>query len=641
METAKTELVFILMGVNVIKESYFDKIRYKFDNFMSKGTGALIAALTAITTGLIFIVSLILWLTNSSPENSFLQLLWMSLMRAMDAGALGGDSGGFGFMLLMLLITIGGIFILSILIGLLTTGIEAKVESLRKGRSVVLEKDHTIILGWSDQIFTVLSELIVANSNRKRPCIVIMGDKDKAEMDDEIREKIEFKGNTRIICRQGSPIEISDLNIVSLNTSRSIIIMEESDSDVIKIILAITHNPKRRELPYNITAVLKNAQNVEVANIAGKGEVEIILVDKLVSRLIAQTCRQPGLSSIYTELLDFGGDEIYLIEEEVLIGKTFGEALFMYEDSCIMGICSSKGTRINPSMNMVIQRGDRIIAISEDDDTVKLSGLKDYSINEQVIVNLSKETVKQAESTLILGWNDKAVNIIEEIDSYVINNSLVTVVCDFAGSKEILDKTAIRLKNQKIELLIADVKERNILQELVGKKYTHIIVLSNSSYSDIQQADASTLITLLQLRDISEKTGVKFSVVSEMLDIRNRQLAGITKVNDFIVSAKIVSLMLTQVSENRLLNDVFEDLFNSDGSEIYIKPVSDYITTGNKVNFYTIIEAARKKNEVAIGYKVVAEESDPSKGYGIYINPKKSEMITTSFGDGIILISQE
>ena len=641
METAKTELVFILMGVNVIKESYFDKIRYKFDNFMSKGTGALIAALTAITTGLIFIVSLILWLTNSSPENSFLQLMWMSLMRAMDAGALGGDSGGFGFMLLMLLITIGGIFILSILIGLLTTGIEAKVESLRKGRSVVLEKDHTIILGWSDQIFTVLSELIVANSNRKRPCIVIMGDKDKAEMDDEIREKIEFKGNTRIICRQGSPIEMSDLNIVSLNTSRSIIIMEESDSDVIKIILAITHNPKRRELPYNITAVLKNAQNVEVANIAGKGEVEIILVDKLVSRLIAQTCRQPGLSSIYTELLDFGGDEIYLIEEEVLIGKTFGEALFMYEDSCIMGICSSKGTRINPSMNMVIQRGDRIIAISEDDDTVKLSGLKDYSINEQVIVNLSKEPVKQAESTLILGWNDKAVNIIEEIDSYVINNSLVTVVCDFAGSKEILDKTALRLKNQKIELLIADVKERNILQELVGKKYTHIIVLSNSSYSDIQQADASTLITLLQLRDISEKTGVKFSVVSEMLDIRNRQLAGITKVNDFIVSAKIVSLMLTQVSENRLLNDVFEDLFNSDGSEIYIKPVSDYITIGNKVNFYTIIEAARKKNEVAIGYKVVAEESDPSKGYGIYINPKKSEMITTSFGDGIILISQE
>jgi ion channel POLLUX/CASTOR len=628
------------MGVNVIKKSYIDKLRYKFDNFMSKGTGALIAALTAITTGLIFIVSLILWLTKSSPENSFLQLLWMSLMRAMDAGALGGDSGSFGFMLLMLLITIGGIFVLSILIGLLTTGIEAKVESLRKGRSVVLEKDHTIILGWSDQIFTIISELIVANSNRKRPCIVIMGDKDKVEMDDEIREKIDFKGNTRIICRQGSPMEMSDLNIVSLNTSRSIIIIEESDSDVIKIILAITHNPKRRELPYNITAVLKNAQNVEVANIAGKGEVEIILVDKLISRLIAQTCRQPGLSSIYTELLDFGGDEIYFTEEEALTGKTFGEALLMYENSCIMGICDSKGTIINPPMNTVIQKGDKIIAISEDDDTVKLSGLKDYSINEQAIVNSNKEPIKQVESTLILGWNEKAVNIIEEIDSYVIPNSLVTVVCDFPGSKEILDKTALGLKNQRIELLIADVKDRNTLNELVVKNYTHIIVLSNSSYTDIQQADSSTLITLLQLRDISEKMGVKFSVVSEMLDIRNRQLAEITKVNDFIVSVKIISLMLTQVSENRHLNDVFEDLFDSDGSEIYIKPVSDYIAIGDKVNFYTMIEAARKKNEIAIGYKVVAEESDSSKGYGIYINPKKPDMIKTSLGDGIILISQ-
>ena len=61
-------------------------------------------------------------------------------------------------------------------------------------------------------------------------------------------------------------------------------------------------------------------------------------------------------------------------------------------------------------------------------------------------------------------------------------------------------------------------------------------------------------------------------IVSEMMDIRNRALAQIARADDFIVSDKLVSLMMSQLSENKHLEQVFKVLFSSEGSEIYIRP---------------------------------------------------------------------
>jgi hypothetical protein len=45
------------------------------------------------------------------------------------------------------------------------TGLDRKIENLRKGRSIVLERDHTLILGWSETIFTIVNELEIANAS--------------------------------------------------------------------------------------------------------------------------------------------------------------------------------------------------------------------------------------------------------------------------------------------------------------------------------------------------------------------------------------------------------------------------------------------------------------------------------------------
>ena len=312
---------------------------------MSKGTVALIGLLAALSTLVIGVIAAFVTIVGIAPEGgdqlTFTEAIWMSLMRTLDSGTMGGDAG-WSFRIAMLLVTFGGIFVISTLIGVMTSGIEGKIESLRKGRSRVIEHGHTVILGWSQQIFVVITELIAAGANQPKSCIVIMGDKDKVEMEEEIRDFVGSTGRTRIVCRRGSPMSLGDLEIVSPHTARSIIILapegDSPDSNVIKTMLALTNNPQRRAEPYHIVAEICDQKNMEVARMVGRDEVELVQVSDLISRIIAQTCRQSGLSVVYTELLDFGGDEIYFHSEPALVGKTFGEALLAFEDSAVMGL---------------------------------------------------------------------------------------------------------------------------------------------------------------------------------------------------------------------------------------------------------------------------------------------------------------
>ncbi|MBE0699324.1 MAG: potassium transporter TrkA, partial [Anaerolineaceae bacterium] len=375
---------------------------------MSKGTVALIGGLAVLSFVVIGIMALIVSAAGIAPGDgqrvSFMEAAWLSLMRTLDAGTMGGDEG-WPFRIAMFVVTLGGVFVISTLIGVLTSGIESKMDALRKGRSRVIETNQTVILGWSAQIFTILSELIVANENQKNPCIVILGLRDKLEMEEEIHSVIGDTKNTRIVCRKGNPIDMNDLQLVSLQTARSIIILSaennDPDAQTIKTILAITNNPQRRSEPYHIVAEIKDPKNLDVARMVGKNEVELVLTGNLISRIIAQTCRQSGLSVVYTELLDFAGDEIYFKDEPSLIGKTFYEILSIYKKSAVLGLFApGVGIRLNPPMDTRLQPGDQVIAVSEDDNTLILDP-PSASVIQQIDIAGASPLLPAPEKTLI------------------------------------------------------------------------------------------------------------------------------------------------------------------------------------------------------------------------------------------------
>ena len=632
--------------------SFKDKLKYKFDSFVSQGTMNMIKGLALVTLVFVAVFALVLLSLGLHPDHQILnndfgifESIWVNLTHMLDPGTVGEHEDNWPFQLFMMMVTIIGLVIISTLIGLVSNGILQKLDILRKGRSFVIEEDHLLILGWSSKIFTIIPEIVEANENQKRGVIVILADMDKVEMEDEIKDKVGDTGTTAVICRTGNPIDVHDLQIANPYDSKSIIILdkdnENSDSQIIKTIVAIVTNPKRREAPYHITAEMEDKKNFEVAKMVGGKEVELILSDEIISRIMVQTSRQSGLSVVYQDLMDFDGDEIYFEDAPTLYGKTFRDLLFAYEESSIMGIQYADGTvEVNPPMDTIFGEGDRVIGITADDDTLIPNGSANLELHESNIIYTEPEP-GDPEKILIVGWNDRARYIVRELDNYVPLGSVVKVVSKFEDAKVIIDQLRESVQHIELEFEVQDTTDRETLKHMHLENYNFIILLCYQTYFPIQEADAQTLITLLHLRNFTEQYGYEYKIVSEMLDIRNRQLADITSADDFIVSDKLLSLLMSQVSENKFLMRVFEDLFDADGSEIYIKPAREYVQVGEPLNFYTILESAARKNEVAIGYRVISKARNADDQYGVVLNPKKSDTFTLTPEDTVIVLSED
>ena len=629
------------------------RLRYFFDKSMSKGTISLIAWLSIFSAILVLTVSTTVVFMGFAPavegntSMSFIEVVWMSAMQALDPGGVDADTGNWPFVFSMLVLTIGGIFIVSSLIGILTSGLEQRFEELRRGRSLVFEKNHTLILGGSEEVFGIIEELLIANENQRRSSICILTEKDKIEFEDQLGKRIKNRGRTRIICRNGNPLDIADIEIVSPNTARSIIVLPpptspDPDLYVIKTVLAIINNPNRRAEPYHIVTVVQTRKSLEVIKMIGNGEVQALFVGDLVARITAQTARQPGLSLIFEELLSFNGNEIYFEEQSELVGKSFSEALMAFDDSVPIGIRRGDGRiQINPSKDEKIKAGDKLVVISSDDGNLHRDNLTEFPIIESAIKRNGHKGLSRTENILIFGWNRFAKILIHELFSYIAPGSKIMVAAEDLDSAVFTSCISKFSKDFRLLYLQGDTTDCNFLNQIEIPTYNNIIILPYADDLTPEEADAKTFLTLLNLREIAKNKGNGFSIVSEMMDVLNRKIATVTQADDFIIGDQLISQMLAQISENKELITIYMDLFNSAGAEFYLKPVENYIKLGEPLNFYTLTESARRQNEIAIGYRLSSETKDLEKSYGVQINPAKSQLVNFAQGDRIVVLAED
>lgn len=611
-----------------------DKIKYWFDNLMSRGMVSLMGLLAAITAIVIAIAGVVVAFLPDAEGAGVLASMWMSLMHAIDAGTIAGDSGSFLFMLVMSVVTLCGLFITSMLIGVIGAGLEDKMNALRKGRSQVLEHNHVIILGFNENALNILRELVVANENHRNSVVVVMDNQDKSEMEDTIAQRLKDTKTTRIICRTGSMDNLGDVEICSPDTCRSIIVNGENDFMSVKAILAcatVLENSGNKNA--YITALIHREENVEAARIAGNGRVEVFFFQNSIARIMAHTCRQPGMSTVFTDLLSFNGDEIYVEQLPAMAGKTMEEANLYFPKSTVIGLEQDGRPRLNPPMDTKIGAQDKLILIAEDDG-VSVPASEPAAVRNDLIAPKTT-TVPQLQKILILGCNSLLHQVLAELDCYLAPGSGVIVaasevalaVCDMPGHGQ--------LKNLSLDIRHCDVFQRSVLDELVATKPDNVLILADSEEA-AQESDSRTLLLLLQLRDIARRTGVKFSITSEMCSVENQELAQVTKVTDFVVSSNITALMMSQISQAREQFAILDDLLSDEGSELYMKDAGRYVRLGEGVDFYTVGAAATRYGEIAVGYKKLGEEGE----FDIVLNPPKSSSVVLNKGDSVIILAE-
>lgn len=463
------------------KATFRERARYWFDNTMSRGTASLIGWLAVVSVGLIVVVAgLTLWLAPNEPDgvNGPGHVLWIALMHALNPGKLASDKGSTAYMAVMFAGSIGGLFVVSMLVGLLSNGLKQKVDRLRRGRSRIVESGHTVVLGWSDQVFTIVAELVKAHASQKGSVIAVLAERDKLAMEDDIREAVGDLGRTRLVCRTGRPTEPRDLALMNLATARSIVVLspegEDPDAHVIKILLALA---KRRGVHPPVVAGLTSSRNIAAARLAGGEDVHLVDSDDTASRLIVQSSRQSGMSVVCMDLLNFDDGEIYLRTPKKLVGMTYGEALHAYQTASVIGLRRPTGVVLNPPMDTVINADDQVVVIAHDDSHIRLAAGKP-SLDESAIVE-AQAPPTEPERTLLLNWNGRAEQIVRYLDGYVAPGSVLEIAADHPKAGTGL----AGLRNLTVNVKDCDTTDRYALESLGVGLFQHVIVLSDDRFA--------------------------------------------------------------------------------------------------------------------------------------------------------------
>lgn len=655
-----------------MKHSRSKKLQYKFEQFMAKGgTSIFISLLIAFLVCfaiIVFIRGIILFsigyfgspIPDYNTVHSFWDHMWYTFLQMTDPGNMYQDSETTGWVRITTVIAgFAGVILFSALIAFITTALDNLLYEFRKGRGIILEKEHTLILGWNERVIDVLRELIIANESEDYASVVILSSVEKEKIDDFIAKRLPDTKTTHIVTSNGDSSNINELKRINAIDAKSVIIMascpdsasyEEkllSDTFAIKTIMAmITLQGGENELPI-ITEIFTEEKRAIVDFFDDKNIIALDSWD-IMGKLLVQTSLTSGLEMVYNEILSFDLSEVYFHHAK-WNGITFGELPYHFADGIPLGIHKKNGSlELRPEDDTVLADDDEILILADDDSTIDFQQKKLYLPNETVYNH--KQLEKKSKRILMLGWHDIGNIFVRESDEYLKEGSEFDIMIKeptetiMAHIREIDEE----YPNLKITLHQENTLSIENLQNLKPYEYDNIIILSQDpDEKSAEKVDSDTLMILLLLRKIGKLEGInkeknKTKIITQVLNSDNQDLIIQTDVDDFIISNKLITMILAQLSEEPAIKKLYDDIFQEDGSEIYVKPANLYFDKlPVTLNFATILGQARKRDEICLGVRFGDLSKDADQNFGVRLNPPKDKDIQLTENDFLVVLAED
>jgi Trk K+ transport system NAD-binding subunit len=608
------------------------RLRYRFDNALTRGPFVVIAYLALLSLLVILVAAVVATaasLTFGGGRNeSFVESLWQTMLRMIDAGSFAGDEA-WSTRLLSLLVTIVGIFLAGSLIGLIANAVDQRVEELRRGRNPVIESGHTLILGWSPHVPRIVGELVIANESERSASIVVLGPADATEMEDEIRSRVGNLRTTKLVCRTGDPSVPSDLERAAVGAARSIVAVrgEAGDAAVVKAVLAVRALDPGHQRAHMVAEVAE-PDNAGTLRAVSNGRVLTVSSDDVVAEVTAQACLRSGLASVFTELLDFDGDELYFttIPAE-LVDRTYADALLAYESCSVLGVATDV-VELNPAADRVLAEGDELIVVAADDSAIAFTGISDVTADS---VPVAAPAAPAPVRIVMVGWSGFGAKVLRQLDEFLPSGSHVDVVLD-ADLVDVSALDGIVMDHATLGIRAGDGGPDQLLGLAADPDPDQVIVLGYRDALGVDDADARTLLALLTLRQAWPRTGPDHvRIVAELLDQRNLVLAAPVGVDDLIVSDALASLLMAQLSERADLQAVFDDLFDAEGAVVDLVGAATLVPPGARP-WAEVVAAAGTGTMSAFGYRLGATGD-------VVVNPPKSAVLDLGAADEIVVVA--
>ncbi|XP_038877859.1 ion channel DMI1 isoform X2 [Benincasa hispida] len=645
------------------------RIAYVVDVCFSIYPYAKLLALLFATVFLIEFGGLALYAVS---DGNFVEALWLSWTFVADSGN-HADRVGIGPRIVSVSISAGGMLIFAMMLGLVSDAISEKVDSLRKGKSEVIERNHILILGWSDKLGSLLKQLAIANKSIGGGVVVVLAERDKEEMEMDIAKlEFDFMG-TSVICRSGSPLILADLKKVSVSKARAIIVLatdenaDQSDARALRVVLSLTG--VKEGLRGHVVVEMSDLDNEPLVKLVGGEVIETVVAHDVIGRLMIQCALQPGLAQIWEDILGFENSEFYIQRWPQLDGQRFGEVLITFPDAipCGIKVAADSGKIIlNPDDNYILKEGDEVLVIAEDDDTYAPSPIPEVR---RGFFQKMIDPPKYPEKILFCGWRRDIDDMIMVLEAILAPGSelwMFNEVPETEREKKLIDGglDISSLVNIKLVHRQGNAVIRRHLESLPLETFDSILILADESLEDsVVHSDSRSLATLLLIRDIQSKrlpnkdmkltpsslrlagfshhswiremqqASDRSIIISEILDSRTRNLVSVSRISDYVLSNELVSMALAMVAEDQQINRVLEELFAEEGNEMCIRPAEFYLVDQEELCFYDIMIRGRQRREIVIGYKLATSE------HAIINPPQKSEQRKWSLDDVFVAIS--
>lgn len=652
------------------KPTFRDRLRYKSDQFFQSGftLQLFISSIIVVAVIALFFVVVEVFQINpgpdygtnpSSDEGPYWPSvrLWWVITHILETYWL--ETGTFSQVLATML-TLFNFLVFAAIIGLVGSRIQQRLEQLKRGTSRVVEDGHIIILGWSGKVVPIIRELQTGLENRKQ-VYVLFTERPIDDIEQMLRKNFRRRGSPRWVIRQGSMTEMKDLELLSVERAKSVIILQRNDgqdrgdAQVVKSIMAtahiIEHGKTHTHVQPRIIAEIEHPSMVQLARAAaGNAAVSIVEPLEQLSKIILQTARQEGLVDVYDEILTHSRNELHLTPADRAEGLSWEETVFSFPKAIPIGLFRDGKPLLAPGVSsppLAVRRGDSIIALARNEDDMRLSV---PNVPEAASVPTASQDGDPTviRHILILGWNEKVYPLLKEYSGYaraVREEFSVTIVSpsipQHLDADEIMKSTGL---GRELQLRIAhdDYLRPETYESFETDHYDALVVLGDHFRSEqIEDPDTRVIMTLLLLRALRGQpaaTAKRQQIVGEILDVSNKELAESTgSVRDVIISNNLVSRIIAQISREPRIESVMRDLIDEEGMEIYFKPSSLYVESGTDVSFDQLLLASLRRGEVAMGYSRKEDESAPRI---ITLNPERTERLRIDEHLELIVLSE-
>lgn len=630
------------------------RIRYLIDRaFAREFTGQLLLffvlvvtvtlfGMTAIFFGLFSVDNANIVGIHQDIDKGFWDSLWWSLNQVLPLRGFERMYHATGVVLVYaFFLSLMGLVVFSVLISLINNTMLGRIEALRRGETPVLERDHVLVLGWNNKVFTVLRQLARLEPGIK---VVILAPREINYMQEELRVTGILRERITIILRSGIPSNRNELERVAMDHASSIIILstDADDSESIKSMVLLAAKDDWPGRVPALTSEIAHEQNYELAKIASRDRLQIVSSAKVISKVIVQTIRNPGLSAIYHELFSPQGNSIYVQQVPACTDHAIEDIAYRISNAIPIGITwetqQDGGIRhavaLNPEPDYELAADEQLVFIARG---LPVNYRESEAAFTSKVARGGGGHTSVPRRVLLIGWTEMIHDILLELNAHALSGTEIMILSTLThaeASDRIRQRETAALPNLGLEFIEGDATSAAAYADIELDSYQSIVVFADDR-GDPGDVDTLTLRTLLRLSDLRKYDKLRAHTVVELVDEANRELIAGLDADDVIVSPATVSAQLAQIARQNTLGPIYRELLSAGGVEISLRPAGDYVALDTDCGYDDLTYAAQSKLEIALGIRLF------SNGGELLLNPPRDKRWRFGEQDQVIVLAQQ